>query len=259
MRQVFTLRSTALILVIAITSFAVSVESHGAGTGKAVSQVPRTVWDRLYFGTTKSESGTLGWLLYLDIKEHRGKLYVPPVTLNLIDIKVDEDRITFRSEQDISELHYEFAGRISSQIITGELTSRNRRLNTSTAYQMVFTKLDPRTTSVTGIAGHYSNVTYSSMGGDLFGKEMVLISVNQKVAGILVLYDEGDDSPYAVEDFTSVGKRIRFRVRTVVGQEVFEGSLSAAGITLRRIDEPTATNSRHRTLLRKKDLLKVFK
>ena len=47
----------------------------------------------------------------------------------------------------------------------------------------------------------------------------------------------------------------RFRVKTVVGEERFDGTVSAAGVRLRGVDEQADSNSPRMTLLRKKESL----
>lgn len=196
----------------------------------------------LYFGTSESSGEVRAWLIHLDSRSGKGKLYMPPENLELTLVEVSPTgHVTFRSGVGFGDLVYRFNGRLSSDVLEGEIRISRARPGSNETVGSVPVSLrrlaqPTEAARASHLGGVYSNVEYIEEGGDLVGDELILIPTDTELVGIFSSY-ENEMLPYATIDLKLPASTIKFKTRTAAGEESYEGVVSPdSTVILKRTD-----------------------
>lgn len=236
-------------------------EGNRTASKNSVAAVNQNL-EGIYFGTSDGRIGHRAWLLRLNSTTGEGTLYMPPDNLELLEVKLSATgKLTFRSDATLGNLVYLFEGQDTSNGIRGTFratqnqSSINQKIDSA---EVVLQKLDTQSLSkeaAESISGLYSNARYNEEGGDLGGEDLIVIPLKERLAAILVSY-ENEMLPYTAVDILRSGNEIRFKIQTEDRVETYIGLLSAEKIVLRRNDtEPKAEPI---VLFKKKGLLDIL-
>jgi hypothetical protein len=199
---------------------------------------------RFFFGTSKdAKLGTLGWLLSIDRQHHTGQIFVAPRMIGFSEFNLGEDGTLRFQSLDFFGKNYRFSGILKSDEITGEIQLVDAKSgNPKDKWKLTATQLpaqNPRANQPVPL-GRYSNVDYSSEGGDFTGVDIRLFSVGTGTTGLIVFYEsywgEPTLTPLALSQIEMSKGTIQFETETPNGVVHYHLRLTATGGLFSRDD-----------------------
>jgi hypothetical protein len=208
-----------------------------------------------YFGTSQSQSEEIAWFLKIDFESKTGSLYMPPEVLKLSIVKSDEtNQFSFRSNTGFGDVIYEFKGEISRTGMRGTIYQIYPDSKNNQTFEVLLQRFTPDSLSGsndTEINGMYSNVKYIEDSGDLFGKELILISTSDGFVGLFTPFEGVPTTQYALMNIKRNENNLQFSLQTKNGIENYTGKILDNRIMLKHINRP---NGSPEVLLKNKSL-----
>jgi hypothetical protein len=201
-------------------------EAHQPQAAAGSQQTPLS---GTYLGTSPDGRA---WLLFIDLKDRWGSLYIPPRPLDLCQLRIDTGRVTMKWAPGYQGAQYWFEGRPEGSELVGELKGtgvwRERPpINASLRARRVS---DPPGPEDIGRSGYYSNV--KAPGGELGGVEFVFIQAAEHPAALLTFYQGSAGDPWTAQNLTTAGDTLRFRIRREGRDDAFEAVFGERAVTL---------------------------
>lgn len=169
--------------------------------------------NRLYVGISLDRQG---WLLRLDFEAGDGVMYAPEGATELCGLRVDATGNVEFGSPTVAGLEFRFRGRRVNSQITGHLEwTRAGTGAVVESGQMTMRPLGiaPGAASrATTLDGVYSNIEYSEAGGDLLGRELVLIPDGDSTLAVLWEYEGAPQFAYPPARALITGDTVRFDI-----------------------------------------------
>jgi hypothetical protein len=212
------------------------------GNGQTASDNSES--QHFFFGTSHdAKLGTLAWLFCLDKEHHKGEIFVPPrmIGFSELDLGENDGTLTFQS-LDFFGKNYRFRGTLKSEEVTGEMQLIDAKSgNPKDKWQLTATQLPPESLRAERtVPARYSNVDYSTEGGDFTGVDIRFFSTGTGTTGMIVFYEsywgEPTLTPLALSGVETTKEAIGFNVEMPNGVARYHLRTTATGGLFNRDD-----------------------
>jgi len=201
-----------------------------------------------FFGTSHDvRLGTLAWLLHLDKDRQAGEMFVAPRMMKLSQFELAENgTMTFQSPVFVGK-EYRFRGTLKSDVLSGEMQLVNAKSgNPIDKWEFTAAPLPPLNAHVNSEQPvrnvRYSNVAYSSEGGDQTGVDIQFLPTDGGTTGMIVFYEsywsEPTFTPLALSQVTVDKGAIHFAVELPSGIAHYHLLTTPIGVLFNRDDVP---------------------
>jgi hypothetical protein len=199
-----------------------------------------------FFGSSQDvQQCASAWLLYLDREHDNGGVFVVANMEQFSKLELARDGRLLFEWSGFGNLHYRFNGALKTSEIAGEVQLVDPRSHlTKHLCSVTATELPPQEAGATPAQqespARYSNMGYSSEGGDLTGVEIYFFSTPEGTQGMITFYEgywrEPVDTPLLLSEIEIGRGRIRFSAKTPRGVGRYHLILGPRGALFGRDD-----------------------
>jgi hypothetical protein len=243
-RKIFAV-TAYFVFVACLGFFSFRAQAHGVGLS-----VPESYSNTksLFFGVSNDpELGKLAWLICIDRTHRDGQIFVAPRMLKFSNYALGRSGSLIFQSKDFIGRSYRFNGFIKSGVLVGKIQLIDMKSGgIKESWKLTANPVLPPDSrpsiEQSELNARYSNVAYSSEGGDQTGVDIQLFSTTAGKTGMIVFYEsywgEPTFTPLVLTQVSIKKNVIHFSVEMHEGVAHYHLILTSAGGIFNRDDVP---------------------